>query len=189
MLAGFPSSGRTMGFSISWLGFKALSKAEILRRTGFRDTGAYDEANESPFSLAELPNGWTILFSNDFDYGAGEHLIGLSEGAMIVACQAEEHIMFSAAHCCADSRESWSVWHDSERNRYDLSTRGALPAELEPMRKRLIAKQDESGGARSHVDYIFDIPVELACELTGYRHDLWKFDWGQPHFTRLERGR
>ena len=67
-----------MGFSISWLGFKALSKAEILRRTGFRDTGAYDEANESPFSLAELPNGWTILFSNDFDYGAGEHLIGLS---------------------------------------------------------------------------------------------------------------
>jgi hypothetical protein len=106
-----------------------------------------------------------------------------------VACQAEEHIMFSAAHCCADSRESWSVWHDSERNRYDLSTRGALPAELEPMRKRLIAKQDESGGARSHVDYIFDIPVELACELTGYRHDLWKFDWGQPHFTRLERGR
>ena len=178
-----------MGFSISWLAFKALSEMEVLKRTGFRDTGVYDEANESPFSLAELPTGWTILFANDFDYGSAEHLIALSAGAMIVACQAEEHVMFSAAHCCAEGRESWSVWHDCERGRYDLSVRGALPAELEPIRKRLIAKQDESGGARSNVDYTFDIPVELACELTGYRHDFSKFDWGQPHFTRLERDR
>lgn len=37
-----------MGFSISWLAFKGLSKAEVLKRTGFRDSGAYDEANESP---------------------------------------------------------------------------------------------------------------------------------------------
>jgi hypothetical protein len=39
------------------------------------------------------------------------------------------------------------------------------------------------------VDYIFDIPVETAFQLTGYRHDLAKFAWGQSHFTALERSR
>jgi hypothetical protein len=178
-----------MGFSISWLAFKGLSKAEVLKRTGFRDSGAYDEANESPFSLAELPTGWAILFSNDFNYGSAEHLIGLSAAATVLACQAEEHIMFSAAHCCADGRESWTLWRDSARGMYDLSTQGALPAEFEPIKKRLTSPQDASGGARSRVDYMFDIPVELAAELTGYRHDRWKFDWGQPHFKTLERDR
>jgi hypothetical protein len=189
MMAGVSSLETEMGFSISWLAFKALNKNEVLKRTGFWDTGVKDEANQSPFSLAELPTGWTILFSNDFDYGSAEHLIGLSAGAVVVACQAEEHIMFSAAHCCADGRESWSVWHDSGRGLYDLSTRGALPAEFAPIRRRLAAKQDESGGARSDVDYTFDVPVELARELTGYRHDFSKFDWGQPHFAKLERSR
>jgi hypothetical protein len=31
------------------------------------------------------------------------------------------------------------------------------------------------------------MPVELARYLTGYRHDRWKFDWGKPRFTKLER--
>jgi hypothetical protein len=95
-----------MGFSISWIGFKALNKTEAIRRAGFRDTGSQDEANEAPYSAAALPTGWTILFSNDFDYGSAEHLLGLSLGTMVVACQAEEHIMYSAAHCSLDGRES-----------------------------------------------------------------------------------
>jgi hypothetical protein len=178
-----------MGFSISWIGFKALNKTEAIRRAGFRDTGSQDEANEAPYSAAALPTGWTILFSNDFDYGSAEHLLVLSLGTMVVACQTEEHIMYGAAHCSLDGREVWSVWHDSERGIYDLSTRGALPAELESIRKRLTAKQKESGGAESIVDYIYDTPVEFLYAMTGYRHDRSTFDWGQPHFTALERAR
>jgi hypothetical protein len=176
-----------MGFSISWVGFKNLSKAEVLKRSGFHDTGVHDEANEAPFSLAELPTGWVVLFSNDFDYGSSEHLIGLSSGAMVLSCQAEEHVMFSAAHCYANGQEAWSVSHDSQKGRYEISTRGTLPPAFAPIKIRLSAKQDDSGGAASNVDYTFDIPVELAAELTGYRHDRWKFDWGQPNFTVLER--
>ena len=176
-----------MGFSISWVAFKNLSKAEVLKRSGFRDSGTEDEANEAPFSLAELPTGWVVLFSNDFEYGAAEHLIGLSSGAMVLSCQVEEHVMFSAAHCYSNGREAWSVWHNSERGHYDLSTRGTPPAEFAPIKIGLNAKQDDSGGATSIVDYTFDIPVDLAAELTGYRHDRWKFDWGQPIFTVLER--
>jgi len=176
-----------MGFSISWVAFKDLSKAEVLERAGFRDSGVVDEANEAPFSCAELPTGWVVLFANDFDYGAPEHLVGLTAGAMALSCQAEEHIMFSAAHCYTNGREAWSVAHDSERGLYDLSTRGNLPREFPLIKTRLTRQQDDSGGAASDVDHTFDVPVELAAELTGYRHDRWKFDWGQPNFTVLER--
>jgi hypothetical protein len=176
-----------MGFSISWVAFKNLSKAEVLKRGGFRDSGTEDEANEAPFSFAELPSGWVILFSNDFDYGDAEHLVRLSSGAMVLSCQVEEHVMFSAVHCYSNGREAWSVWHNSTRGRYDLSTRGTPPAELAPIKIRLNAKQNESGGATSDVDHTFDIPVELAAELTGYRHDRMQFDRGRPIFTVLER--
>jgi hypothetical protein len=178
-----------MGFSISWLAFAELSGSEVLERTGFRDTGVFDEANESRYSLAELPTGWTILFANDFDYGSAEHLVALSAGATVLSCQVEEHIMFSAAHCCEDARPSWSVWHDSQHGRYNLSTQGAPPPALAPIKRQMIAAQDRDGGARSIVDYIFDIPVLLAAELTGYRHDRSEFSWGTRHFTALERAR
>jgi hypothetical protein len=176
-----------MGFSISWIAFKDLGKEEVLRRVGFRDSGIVDEANEAPISFAELPIGWVVLFSNDFDYGAPEHLIEFSVGAVVLSCQAEEHVMFSAAHCYTNGQEAWSVSHDSQRGRYDLSTRGMLPQEFAPIKIRLNRQQDDSGGAASNVDYTFDIPVELAAALTGYRHDRWKFDWGQPNFTALDR--
>jgi hypothetical protein len=176
-----------MGFSISWVAFENLSKAEVLMRTRFRDTGVPDEANEAPFSVAALPTGWVVLFSSDFDYGTAEHLAALSSGAVVVSCQVEEHVMFSAAHCSTDTREAWSVSHDSQRGRYDVVTRGALPSAFAPIKMRLNSRQDDSGGAASDVDYTFDIPVELAAEMTGYRHDRWKFDWGRPNFTVVER--
>jgi len=95
--------------------------------------------------------------------------------------------MFSAAHCYANRQEAWSVSHDGARGRYDISAHGALPLAFAPIKTRLNARQDESGGAASDVDYTFDIPVELAAELTGYRHDRLRFDWGRPNFMELER--
>ncbi len=139
-----------MGFSISWIGFKALSKAEVLGRVGFceADSGAglYQSPGKSRFSVSELPTGWTIVYSKDVAYGSAAHLAGLSTGSMVVACQVEEHAMFSAAHSYQDTRELWSVWHDSQRGARDLSTRGVLPPEFAAIRDRLGAKQDEGSG-------------------------------------------
>jgi len=158
-----------------------------LKRSGLRDLGTEDEANEAPFSLAELPTGWVILFSNDFDFGAPENLINVSAGAVIISSQVEEHSMFSGAYCYANGREAWRVCHDSARGRHHLATQGTLPPEFEPIRIRLSAQQADNDRAEGDVDYIFDVPIELAAELTGYRHDRWKFDWGIPRFTALER--
>ena len=45
--------------------------------------------------------------------------------------------------------------------------------------------QDKAGGQLAEADHMFEAPVELARLICGYRHDRWKFDWGQPSFTKL----
>jgi hypothetical protein len=39
------------------------------------------------------------------------------------------------------------------------------------IRDRLFSEQAAAGGKEPDVDHTFDIPVELALSLTGYRHD------------------
>ena len=205
--------GADMGFRISWVGFKAVDKPALLAHLGFRDTGAPDEANEAPFSLAVIPTGWVILFSNDFDFAPAEHLIGLSAGMSLVACQVHEGIMFSSAHGYENRQEQWGVWHDGgDAKKRDLKTTGHLPSAFTEIRQRLLAQQDaddkrqvalpldQQNGGAAHgngpqllnpntmaVDYLFDIPVDLAEAMTGYRHDRLKFSWGEPRFTIIER--
>jgi hypothetical protein len=175
-----------MGFKISWLGFKGLSKEQILDRVGLRDTGEPDEANEAPFSIAEIPHGWTILFTNDTLYAGAEKIIALSMGAQVVACQVHEGVMFSAAYAAENGKLIWSVSHNSENGVYDLSIDGNPPTSSEGLKARLTREQDEAGGSDADVDYLFDVPVELAASIADYRHDRWQFDWGEPRFTALK---
>ena len=178
-----------MGFSISWVAFQGLPKAEVLARTRLRDTGHLDEANEAPFSVADLPMGWVVLFSNDFSFGSAEHLNGLSTGATLISCQVHESIMFSATFCSVDGKDVWGVWHDGQKGGYDLTVSGRTPSQLGAIRDSLHSEQDRHGGVKSEVDFGFDIPVELAAAFTQYRHDRWKFAWGEPRFYVLERTR
>ncbi len=175
-----------MGFSISWFGFENGFKAEALALFGLRDLGTVDEANQALFSVAELPTGWTILFVNDYGFGGDAELLAeVSRIGYVVACQAEEHVMASAARGYRNGREEWQVAHDSSRRPFDVEIRGRPPERLAEIRQRLIARQ-QAAGDKSRVDYLFDAPVELAASETGYRHDRYRFDWGQPQFTAAE---
>ena len=174
-----------MGWKISWVGFSGLTKAEVLDLVGATDTGEIDEANEADFSGAEIPD-WYILFSNDFDFVSESTLSKLSSRGTVVGCQLHEGVMVSAAYGYDRGNAQWSVMHNAQDGISDLSTSGAPPTELEPIRERLSQQQYDAGGEVADVDYIFDIPVELAAAICGYRHDRLKFDWGEPKFTALD---
>ncbi len=176
-----------MGFKISWIGFEGLNKAAALSRLSMIDTGVPDEANEAPFSMAQLPTGWTILFENAFRYPIDtSKLAALSVGTRLVACQVHEGVMFSYAIEFIDGECIWSMSHAPDEGPSDFTFAGSPPEGFEEIQMRLTAQQAKSGGEHSDVDYIFDIPVEVAALLTGYRHDRWKFDWGEPEFTIVE---
>ena len=174
-----------MGFSISWIGFKAEDKDEALRLLGLVDTGELDEANESPLSGAVLPTGWFIVFSNDFDFATPKRLAELSLGRQVIACQVEEHVMVSAAYCYDDGEAVWWASHVSDSGRYDLTAEGALPDGFAALKDRLFKEQEAEGGAEADVDFVFDVPVEQALAICGYRYDQCTYEWGEPAFTEL----
>jgi hypothetical protein len=51
-------------------------------------------------------------------------------------------------------------------------------------RYSLMQKQETT--ADDDVDFIFDIPVEVAAAVCKYRYGHLKFDWGTAQFTRLD---
>lgn len=173
-----------MGFSISWIAFQGITKEEVLARSGLRDTGEVLDEDIVDFSLAVLPTGWILLFTEDVTYALPERLEPFSKGCRLLACCAEEHVMVSAAFCYEDGQEIWSVLHDAQQGKYHLDADGTLPPEFEEARQRLTKEQDEDkdGG----VDYIFNVPVDTLLALCGYSYDRVSFDWGEPVFTRLE---
>jgi hypothetical protein len=174
-----------MGFKIAWLGFSGKESRDVLRLLHLADTGIVDEANESPVSVAALPNGWTIVWLDRFDHPFAEDasLRLFSQGCTVVAVHVHEGIMFCAAELYRDGAPVWSVVHNAQESLYDLQTEGDLPAAFAEIRARLTTDQDGDGGDEAVVDHIFDIPVETAMALCGFRHDLTQYDWGVPHFT------
>lgn len=182
-----------MGFSISWVAFKSLSKADVLTRTGFRTTGVNSPdipADRSPdasvlFAFCAFPTEWSTIFSADYRYAAAEGLGHLSDRATVLGVQAEEHMMFSAAAVFTNGREVWRLAHGPDRGRFDLRVSGTPPREYAPIRDKLVALQKQEGGRPFGTDHVYDIPVELAQAMTGYRHDEMSA-WGWPRYEALE---
>jgi hypothetical protein len=178
-----------MGFSVAWLAVQGLAKDDVLSRLGLRDTGRVDPTNGTPLSMSMLPAGWIIVFSNDILYAEPPRPAKLSEGCRVVACQVEEHVMASGASLYADGRQEWTIRHVSDNGIFDLSVDGRLPAEFLPIRDRAFHRQDQEEEDAKGVlgaDFVFDIPIETAAAICGYRHDRGMFPWGVPVFTCLE---
>ena len=175
-----------MGFDISWVGFHGLTKPDVLEIIGGVDTGVVDEANEAPFSIAEGHGGWVILFSNDFEFVSEEVLESFSARGTVVACQVYEGAMVCSAYGYERGEMQWALMHNSENGIRDLSVFGSPPPEFASIRDRLSKEQDDNGGDGAEVDYYFDIPLATAEALCRYRHDRWKFEWGEPIFTVIE---
>ena len=176
-----------MGFKITWLAFHDKSKADVLDSMHLRDTGIVDEANESPISGASFPKDWTIIWLNQFAHPFAEDasLMLFSQGCTVIACHVHDGTMFSAAQLYADGRQQWAVIRDFQAGEYHLEVDGHPPDNLLEIAERQTKHQREDSEA-SGIDYMFEIPLELAESLCGFRHDLGRYDWGEPRFTELE---
>jgi hypothetical protein len=162
-----------MGFAISWLAVSGKDPQQVLRSLQLDRTGETEEIPESPVSAAQLPNGWFLIFANEFGSSlvADSSLENLSVGCNVVSCQVEEHVMFSSASCYSNGESKWHVAHNAQEGIYHISTNGTLPPEFDNIYSVLKQKQDSSCGNESDVDYIHDVPVALAKAVTSFRHD------------------
>jgi hypothetical protein len=109
------------------------------------------------------------LYINDPDKIVPEDEVfaRLSRDASLIACYANETVMNSYACAWLNGVELWSVFHDAQQDIKHLETSGTLPPEMQSIRDRLFAEQEDDDDA----DFIFDIPIELFASLGGIRYD------------------
>lgn len=175
-----------MGFAISWLALRA-EKACALEAMQLVDSGQTEEVPESSICGTDLPDGWYLVWLNRFGHPiiTRKNLETLSKIGQAVTCQVEEHVMVSEASFFDLGRLVWRVTHESEKGIYHCEVEGSVPGKFNDILARLRKAQDDDGGEKAEVDYIFDAPVDLAEAICRFRHDLSKFDWGEPVFSRL----
>jgi hypothetical protein len=156
-----------MGYALGWVAIQSGSAEAILERLGFSPTGVREALPNSAAVGAALPGSYLVVVQR------GDHLVGnallkdLSIGTALTACFVEEHVMYSTSVGWEDGRKIWSVVHDSEKGSGHLAVDGVAPSALAPIRARLESAQR----ADAEADFIFDIPIDLAKALTGFRHD------------------
>ena len=85
--------------------------------------------------------------------------------------------MVSMSTCYAHGQAVWQVVHDDASIPPGLAVSGQPPPALADIRERLTPARDVS------VSYGFDIPIELARTVCGYRHDMCRFAWGEITYT------
>ena len=89
--------------------------------------------------------------------------------------------MTSIACAAKDGVELWRVSHvNSDEEGEALEVTGDPPPAFVGIRDRLLQKQAEADG--DSVDYLHDIPIEVAKSVCGYRADDW-----EPPFAALRR--
>ena len=96
--------------------------------------------------------------------------------------------MVSYASLWQDGRHIWQIRHDQSRGSEHLDISGDLPADFTRIRdlaveKRRAAEEPIRREGRNPnewgpnspfdlpVDYMFDVPFEVAATITGFRHD------------------
>ncbi|MGC4091934.1 MAG: hypothetical protein QM756_29435 [Polyangiaceae bacterium] len=180
-----------MGCSLSWIAFKGLEPDAVLARLRWEDTSTEVLSWEGYTAGALLAGGFYLIQLDDCFHRLLEpdSLTQLSQGCSVVACQADEHVMFSSSFEWVDGALRWQLTHNSENGRYDLQVEATPPLELTAIQAHATAQQDADGGADSDTDYLFSVPIDLAAQLVGFHHDraaqtAFRPPWSS--FTRLD---
>jgi hypothetical protein len=159
-----------MGYALSWVAVKGGAADAVQAILCLRPAGPQEEIPESVIVAGALPNGWYLVLQNQSTI-VDDVLARLSGLVEVVYCFVEDHVVFSAASAWDGGRLSWSVVHDAEKGRHHIEAQRLLSAALASIRDRLKAAQDADAGEKSGGDFIYDAPIEMARELTGFRHD------------------
>lgn len=153
-----------MGFAISWLAVRD-STEPVLDLLGFEKTGETEQIAESDWSTTRVGD-WTVIWSDRYEpktfRDAGSKLKG-----EVIICDVEEHVMFASVAAFKDGTLSWRIVHDAQQASDHLLVDGSPPESLAKIRTEQFARVGED----REVDFIFDIPIRVAQELVGFRHD------------------
>lgn len=171
-----------MGLSASWICARGVTRADALENLGFVGTGKAVDPCQASFSCADRPDGWLTISTTNAGWLLPQKVKALSSGGLAVGCFLEDHVMVSGACAYDHGRQLWWVTHESEHGSAHLDSGGELPAVFESLKSEALRKQRDEDAGRNAVDFVFEVPMELAASVCGYRPDD---DMPDYEFTEL----
>jgi hypothetical protein len=186
-----------MSFNLAWFAVHGIDPEDFLELAGFEDTGEADEYFDAPHSCGELPDGWFVLVTDKADLADAARLAKWSAGGRLIACVILEDQSTSLSMEWRDGKQVWSVYWDGAAEHKQLQVEGKLPDSFEAIHADIANLQAEADKARTdgartdgdeegETDLVFELPLDLAEEITGFRHDQLGFDDDIPVFNVLE---
>ena len=162
-----------MGFAISWLAVKGKSPEAITQELGLTPTGEMTDYGESLFTGRILSNGWFLLVINQCEHNfvKPKSLASLSSKYEVIACSVEEHVMFCSSELWRNGAQIWRIEHDAQKSIEHISNSGSLPDGYSAIEKRFSEEQKKAGGKKADTDYFFEIPLQVATSIVGFKHD------------------
>jgi hypothetical protein len=170
-----------MGMSVSWVAVQGAEGDMVLRALGLAETGERDELPaESPIAAAALENDWYVVVFDRYGHElmSDDALRRLSSLGDVVAGAAEEHVMCSYSCGWRGGQRVWWLTHDAQQGIDHLEAEGTAPAAFDDIRRSLLDQQQAAGGSDAEVDYVFDIPLQTAEEVTGFSYSETEPDEG-----------
>lgn len=165
-----------MGVGGSWIGVRGLAKHAVWETFGLRATGA-PATYDAPLGIAGgvLGSGWCIAIRDSRETHPHFEEADIAEASLraeVVYCTFEEHAMGVSAEYWRDGVRVWSVEREAGGPYEPLNVSGEPPPSYATRKKELFDRQEAEGGEKADVDYIYDLPHDLAEELTGFRYEM-----------------
>ena len=113
-----------------------------------------------------------------------ETLASLLHLAGVIACSIEEQVMCSTAEFWCDGTQVWKAEHDAQQGICHIRAMGTMPDKYAAIEEELSEMQEQSGGENADTDYLFEIPLQTAKSIVGFKHDEAEPEFGNFQIFR-----
>lgn len=162
-----------MGYAISWLAVKGKPEELVVAELGLAPTGEMAEYGDSLFTGRKLPSGWFLLVIDkcEHKFVNPNSLAPLSQGCEVIATSIEEHVMVCSSELWRNGAQVWRIEHDAQKSIEHIAASGSLPADYSTIEQEHAEEQKQAGGSEADTDYFFEIPLHIAKNIVGFKHD------------------
>ena len=192
-----------MGFNMSWIFVDQVDLNDLYAALDVKSTGEAADPHDLgtgrvPLAGLKPKDGWCAIFGHysfvlDITIGTDPpRLTRLPAKSRAVSCVVLEHANISYASLWQDGRHIWEVRHQPNKEQSEhLDFCGDLPPTFMGTWEAALQRQRESYARRNifggwGVDYIFDVPFNVATEITGFHHNRGFEEGAYREVTTLE---
>lgn len=151
---------------VTWLAAQGAAEDAVLEALGLEPApeAAPGRWFEAPFVMRTFRDGWVVVAAmKGLDLDEDVRRLAAAHPGQTVGCYGSETVMVSEILAFEAGTLTWSALHDPDAAE-DLQVEGpalALVGERLAKARRDQATDDE-------VDFVFDVPIDVAAGLTGF---------------------